>query len=276
MKCSTQDECYLSVEGNAFFKRNFQGKELPELRDNKVAIYKQLKSSGVLFKRVLEYGCNYGDLLNYLVDKDVVGCAFGVEASSEAIAYGKETYGDSINLVHGSIADNEINNNTEFQSFFDLVIVDDVFGWVSRQTLLQSIANIDDVIAENGYLFIRDFYPDRRTKNKNHHVGDGSVFNYKVPGSHAAIFIATGSYDTVLQNVYYDKTAMSSNSNLTTRLITAGSILFCKKNKLVFLERALRNDCRHDLWRVKKNASSRKTFFWAQRATLGLIGISRS
>jgi len=211
MKRSTQDECYLTVEGDAFFKRNFQGKELPELRDNKATICEQLKSSGIVFKRVLEYGCNYGDLLNYLVRNDEVGCAFGVEASSEAIAYGNEHYGDSINLVHGIIADNEINNNAEFQASFDLVIVDDVFGWVSRQTILQSIANIDDVIAEDGYLFIRDFYPDRRTKNENHHVSDGSVFNYKVPGSHAAIFIATGSYDTVLQNVYYDNTAMSSN-----------------------------------------------------------------
>ncbi len=211
MKCSIQDQCYLTVEGNAFFRRNFQGKEVPELRSNKVRIYELLKSSRIAFQRVLEYGCNYGDLLNYVVCHDEVGCAYGVEASSEAIACGNELYGESINLVHGTIANNEINNGAEFQAFFDLVIVDDVFGWVSRQTILQSVANIDDVIAEDGYLFIRDFYPDRYTKNANHHVGDGSVFNYKVPGSHAEIFMATGSYATVCQKVYYDDTAMSSN-----------------------------------------------------------------
>ena len=122
----------------------------------------------------------------------------------------KKKYGEKIKLYKGTIAKNSINSNKKFENFFDLIIIDDVFGWVSRETILQSITNIDNLLKDDGYIFIRDFIPDKRIKNKNHHVKGDFVFNFKVPESHASIFLSTGIYETYWQKVFYDKIGMST------------------------------------------------------------------
>ena len=71
MKKSKQDDYYLNVEGNSFFQRNFKDKEVPELRLTKQIIYDEIKQSNIQFNKVLEYGGNYGDLLNYLKKKEL-------------------------------------------------------------------------------------------------------------------------------------------------------------------------------------------------------------
>lgn len=209
MRKSHQDRYYLETEGDNFFHRNFSGKKLPELRDTKVTLLEHIQEARIQFERVLEYGCNYGDLLNYFKHYGLAIECVGIEASRAAVNFGKKRYADSLQIVHGTLADNPLNNNTSKQNYFDLVIVDDVFGWVSRETLLQSVTNIDSVLKDGGHLFIRDFLPDKRVKNSNHHVANGDVFNYKVPGSHAGIFLACGTYDVVWQKTYYDDTEMS-------------------------------------------------------------------
>jgi SAM-dependent methyltransferase len=209
MKHSTQDDHYLRKEGDSFFNRNFKDKSLPELRNNKKALLERIQKAKIEFSTVLEYGCCYADLLALLQakhGKKVVG----VEASRKAVAFCRSRYGKAFPIFHGTIADNGVNRSAKYNGYFDLVIVDDVFGWVSRETLLQSAANIDAAIKENGHLLIRDFYPDRRIKNRNHHVKGAEVFNFKVPGSHASLFLATGMYETVFQQTYYDDIGMST------------------------------------------------------------------
>ncbi len=213
MSTSIQDQYYLENEGNDFFRRNFGGKEAPILRPLKKVIFENLTESGIAFSKVLEYGCCYGDLLFYLKANGLATECVGVDASDEAVAFGAKEFGDGAMLVHGTIADNEINKNADYTRHFDLIIIDDVFGWVSRETLLESIANIDVVLADNGHVFIRDFYPDKRVKNQNHHVESGVVCNYKVPGSHASVFLATGTYEVVFQKIYYDTVGMSTGYN---------------------------------------------------------------
>jgi SAM-dependent methyltransferase len=211
MRTSAQDGRYLASEGDAFFRRNFEGKEPPELRPNKAVILEAIQSARIAFRRVLEYGCNYGDLLARLRDLALADECRGIEASSAAVAFGRERYGDRIVLDQGTIADNPVNSDEGNANRFDLVIVDDVLSWVSRETILQSAANIDSALAEGGFLFIRDFFPDRKVKNINHHVADGSVFNFKVPGSHAAVFLATGMYEIHWQKIWYDDIGMSTD-----------------------------------------------------------------
>jgi SAM-dependent methyltransferase len=210
MKISDQDEYYRNKEGDDFFRRNFRGKELPELRPAKKVIAENLRASGIKFQSVLEYGCNYGDLLHFLRKEGLAEECRGVEASEEAVAFGRERYGSEIVLERGTIADNAVNDSEAFANHFDLAIIDDVFGWVSRQTILSSVANIDNMVADGGYVFIRDFWPDKRVKNRNHHVKDGDVFNFKVPGSHAQLFLATGMYEIHWQKVYFDDIGMST------------------------------------------------------------------
>ena len=66
------------------------------------------------------------------------------------------------------------------------------------------------MVKDGGYIFIRDFFPDRRIKNRNHHVKNTDIFNFKVPGSHASLFIASGMYETIFQKIYYDDIGIST------------------------------------------------------------------
>ncbi len=202
MKRSTQDDYYRSTEGDDFFDR-CKPDVIPPLRDNKTSVLRFVLDSRVEFKSVLEYGCQYGDLMNHFRTKMGVERCVGVEASAKAIAFGKELYGDRIEWYHGTIADNSLNA-AEDQGPFDLVIVEDVFGWISRETLFASIANIDDMLGEGGYLFIRDFLPGFRTRNANHHVKNAKIYNHKVPGSHTLIFQQSGMYEIWNQRVFWE------------------------------------------------------------------------
>ena len=210
MKVSKQDNYYLDFEGDSFFERNFKDKDLPELRIGKQAILENIQNSKIEFNNVLEYGCCYADLL-YLLKTKYNKHVIGVEASAKAIEFSKAKYNDSFLLVHGTISDNEINKTAKYNGYFDLVIIDDVFGWVSRDTLFQSLANIDSMVKDGGYIFIRDFCPDRRIKNRNHHVTNTEIFNFKVPGSHASLFIDSGMYEIVFQKTYYDDIGISTS-----------------------------------------------------------------
>ena len=211
MKKSKQDEYYLNSEGNDFFKRNFANREIPDLRLNKKVIYDEIKESGISYKRVLEFGGNYGDLLyNMKQNNDATEC-FNVEASKDAIEFGEKNFQDSVNFVHGTIANNDITNNEKFENYFDLIIIDDVLDWVSRETIFQSVTNIDNLLKDGGFVFIRDFYPDKNTKNQNHHVKDGFVYNFKVENSHAEIFLASGIYQVEWQKIFFDKIGFSTS-----------------------------------------------------------------
>ena len=45
MKVSEQDNYYLNLEGDAFFERNFENKDLPELRVGKQVILENIQNS---------------------------------------------------------------------------------------------------------------------------------------------------------------------------------------------------------------------------------------
>lgn len=230
MKESKQDNYYLKTEGNDFFQRNFNKQETPELRPSKQVIYDEIIQSQIKFTRVLEYGGNYADLLYYLKKNNDIEEAVCIDASNEALDFGKKHYGDSLKFVHGTISNNEINDNPDFQNYFDLIIIDDVFGWVSRETILQSISNIDNVLANNGFLFIRDFYPDKRIKNQNHHVKEGFVYNFKVPNSHSSIFLASGIYEIEWQKIFFDNIGMSTGYESDNRFIYRWTDVILKKS----------------------------------------------
>lgn len=202
MKQSGQDEVYLREEGDSFFERNIVHVDPSELRPKKKQIAEALKAAGLKPGRVLEYGCNYGDLLAHYARDGAE--AIGVEVSARAVAFGQAQFGETINLLQGSMADNPINADPQYRGYFDTIIIDDVLCWVSRETLLQSLANVDDLLAEGGHLFLREFYPDRNRANRNHHVKDAEVYCYKPAGPHARILTATGMYAPILQNVYFD------------------------------------------------------------------------
>ena len=203
MRASDQDRYYLATEADDYFERNHAAANPHELRATKLRIAEHLAEAGVTPRRVLEFGCNYGDLLHHFATTRGVSCV-GVEPSKRAVEFGAKAYGDSFRLLQGTIAENAVSADPASQRSFDLVIIDDVFCWVSRETILQSAANIDDALADGGYLYIREFSPLHNRRNRNHHVKDEEVWCHKPAGPHVAMFLATGVYAVVWQKIWMD------------------------------------------------------------------------
>jgi SAM-dependent methyltransferase len=203
MRDSVQDRHYVAAEADAFFERNHARADPSQLRPHKQRIADALAEAGVRPQRVLEYGCGYGDLLDHFARTLGAECV-GVEPSRRAVELGTKHYGERVRLVQGTIADNVVNAEVSSQRHFDLVLVDDVFCWVSRETLFQSVANIDDVLADGGALFVREFYPLANRRNRNHHVKDEEVYCHKPAALHASMFSASGVYAVIAQRVWMD------------------------------------------------------------------------
>jgi SAM-dependent methyltransferase len=198
-----QDSVYLDREADAFFDRNSEAADPTVLRPMKRRIADALEECGVRPRRVLEYGCHYGDLLFHLAASDAE--CWGVEPSEKAVALGREAYGDAVNLAVGTMAENPVNADPRFRGYFDLVVVDDVLCWVSRETLLRSMANLDEVLADGGRVFLREFLPDRNRRNRNHHVEDAEVWCYKPAGPHRGILLSGGTYAVEWEEVWIDR-----------------------------------------------------------------------
>lgn len=202
MNESAQDRCYLEREADAFFARCAADADPCALRPKKRSILAALDEAGVRPRSALEYGCSYGDLLAELARRDA-RCT-GVEPSAAAVAKGRAAYGDRVRLEVGTMAANPINADPASRGAFDLAIVDDVLCWVSRETLFQSIANLDDALADGGHLFLREFLPDRNRRNRNHHVEGEDVWCFKPAGPHRQMLVAGGTYAVVHERVWID------------------------------------------------------------------------
>ena len=194
-----QDDVYLDKEADDFFKRNkYNFNELPywkqELIDNS-ADYLHDKA----IANVLEIGCHIGDLLDYSVKKFDASQGYGVEPSGEAVKEGKKRFSQTCQFVRGVAADDEVFKNIPT---CDLVIVNDVFSWISRSSILRSAANIDQHINDGGFLIIRDYVPNSFIRNRNRHVDDHEVFCHKIIGSHSEIFTQTGNYQLLSSRVF--------------------------------------------------------------------------
>ena len=149
---------------------------------------------------ILEIGCHIGDLLNYSVDLFNANKGYGIEPSSKAVLEGNKRF-PKCNLVNSIAFDDSAFNEIPK---CDLAIVNDVFCWVSRETILKTIANIDLHLKEEGHIIIRDFYPNSNIRNKNKHVVDQDVYCHKIKGSHVELFLNTGNYQLISSSVFTD------------------------------------------------------------------------
>lgn len=188
-----QDDKFLQGEGDAWFKRNEPLLSKHSYVENDVPLYFIDKYS-IKPKNVLEVGCGNGFRLSEIYRKYGSKC-IGVEPSSSAIADGKKKYPD-IELQKGLVHSLPIVDKN------DLVIVNYVLHWVSREMLLKSITEIDRVVSESGYLIVGDFLPDYPSANRYHHLLDDEVYTYKL--DYSGIFLATGLYSLVARLTYYE------------------------------------------------------------------------
>jgi SAM-dependent methyltransferase len=183
----SQDEIFAADEGNRWFERNKDALDHfnPELDlPLKIMSLYHLKPHNVL-----EVGAANGYRLAQIAE-DYRARVVAVEPSSEAIRDGKLRF-PSVEFVQG------VANEIPLEESFDLVIVNGVFCWIERATFLRSVAEIDRVLRDNGFLIIGDFYPLNQTKTRYHHLTDEEVYTYKQ--NYAATFLASGLYHTVCE-----------------------------------------------------------------------------
>jgi ubiquinone/menaquinone biosynthesis C-methylase UbiE len=113
-----------------------------------------------------------------------------VEPSREAIQDGQAQF-PSVQFLRGTASELPL----DAQARFDVVIVNFVLHWVDRSTLLRSVAEIDRVLADGGFLVIGDFYPSLPQRVRYHHLPEQDVWTYKQ--NYSDIFLASNLYETI-------------------------------------------------------------------------------
>ena len=180
-----QDSLFSRSEGNSWFARN--KKALDAFDPGKDFPLMLIKTYGLKPGRVLEVGASNGYRLAWLVD--ALSCsAVGVEPSADAIADGRARF-PKVRFEQG------IASEIPVREKLDLVIVNFVFHWIDRVSLLKSVSEVDRMVDDSGFLILGDFLPSSCTKVKYHHLPDEQVYTYKQ--NYAEMFLTSGLYHQV-------------------------------------------------------------------------------
>src|SRR6266568_8617721 len=181
-----QDEVFIKSEGNAWFRRNKETLLKQDRADWPIRLISLLRDKDNIHQ-VLELGCSNGWRLNRLRDL-LTGEFVGVDVSAEAIEDGRKRY-SNLNLMMGTVS------SVPLKTEFDLVIVNFVLHWVDRRTLAKSVAEIDRLVKNEGYLLIGDFLPDCQERRIYHHRLDEEIFTYKQ--DYPRLFESLGTYKEI-------------------------------------------------------------------------------
>ena len=199
MSLCRQERYYLTQEADDYFQRNVTTEASPPeyIRVRIDQFLRILSQNDVRPKRVLEIGPSGGLLLSEIHDR--YGADYlGIEPSAKAVEFARGAH-DGIEMRQGVASDLTEERNGQF----DLVMVKGVFCWIGREELLRSIAEIDRVLADGGYLLVSDYLPEYATKNRNAHVKDEEIYCYKT--DHAKIVLDTHLYALVGAETYFDR-----------------------------------------------------------------------
>ena len=193
----TQDKVFLESEGNAWFSRNRDKLDQHGRIDWPVKLieeiangHKEAVSDGGKpepIRSVLELGCATGWRLEAIRQRLGIRCV-GVDASRDAIEHGSRTY-PGVEFHQGLLAAVPLTES------FDVVILQAVLHWVDRSSLAASIAEIDRLVRDGGYLSVGDFLPDFQHRRAYHHLPGHGVYTYKQ--DYAKIFEALGTYRAI-------------------------------------------------------------------------------
>lgn len=180
-----QAEIFVASEADRWFERNKQ--TLAGFDPENDFPVKLMELYRLRPRNVLEVGAANGFRLA-AIHARYGSRVVGVELSGEAVRDGKARF-PHVELVRGAA------HAIPVKQSFDLVIVNFTFHWIDRALLLASVAEIDRVLRDRGFLIIGDFYPKNFVKVRYHHVPTPTVYTYKQ--EYAAIFLASGLYHQV-------------------------------------------------------------------------------
>jgi SAM-dependent methyltransferase len=206
----SQDIIFSEGEGDAWFERNrafYQQERDPVLNF--------LSSQSIEPRAILEIGASRGDRLAVLRDR-YHAAVTAVEPSSEAVADGRNHFPE----IRFFIATAKLLPLPDESA--DLVIVNFVFHWIDRRSLLASAAEIDRVLKPEGNLLIGDFAPFEPKKSRYHHRPDLEMYTYKQ--DYAAIFLATAGY-RLLAHQILDYRTLRPGTEIPERELCAITLL---------------------------------------------------
>jgi SAM-dependent methyltransferase len=186
----TQDHIFYEGEGNAWFQRNKCILQRQDGADTGDPVLRLIQLAGLMPQRAIEIGASNGYRL-HTIHQLHGSQVTAVEPSSEAITDGHARYPE-VEFLRGVASHIPVDND----AIFDLAIVNFVFHWIDRSTLIRSVAEIDRVIKDGGYLIIGDFYPAQAQRVSYHHLPGANVWTYKQ--DYTAVFLASNLYSLVL------------------------------------------------------------------------------
>ena len=177
-----QDNLFMESEGDHWFERNRSA-----LYGFDAAADWPLKLIDLYALRpesVLEIGAANGFRLAALHNRSGARVV-AVEPAAQAIRDGRASF-PFVTFVRGTA------HAVPLQERFDLVIVNFVFHWIDRAHLLRSVAEVDRLVADGGYLILGDFYPSNRLRVPHHDRISELIYLYKQ--NYADVFLASGLY----------------------------------------------------------------------------------
>jgi SAM-dependent methyltransferase len=180
-----QDSLFSDFEGDRWFERNHRALDgfdpAADLPLRLIELY------GLAPERVLEIGAANGFRLAVIHERTGAETV-AVEPSASAVRNGRASF-PFIAFVRGTAS------AVPLRKTFDLVIVNFVFHWIDRQSLLRAVAEVDRLVHDGGFLLIGDFHPANHLQVRYHHLEDRRVYTYKQ--NYAAAFLASGLYHPV-------------------------------------------------------------------------------
>lgn len=202
-----QDKIFFKKEGDNWFEKN---KKLlaSDAFQEKDVILKLIEKNLIKPMRVLEIGGSNGWRLNLINIKYNASC-IDIDPSRKALTSGRKKF-PKIKFKKGLANKLPLN-----KARFDLVIVNFVLHWIDRTSLLFSIAEIDSVVKDGGYLILGDFFPQIPTRVYYHHLPKLNLYTYKQ--DYARIFLDSGIYEIVDEVIFPHNNPKSNTFSLDDR-----------------------------------------------------------
>ncbi len=211
-----KQEKFFKKEGDNWYNRN--RKAMHELYANVYpnadpdVVVRMMEMYDLKPKKVLEIGASNGYRLALIADKFGSKCV-GIDPSTAAVKDGNKNF-PKIKMFRGVASDIPLKEK------FDLVIVNLVLGWVSRDELFKAVAEIDRMVADGGHLVIGDFLPDYPMRVLYHHKPEAGIYTYKL--DYAEIFTSIATYRSIARLTHeHAINKFTSNVPMEHRCVTS-------------------------------------------------------
>tara|TARA_B100000674_G_scaffold213068_1_gene174646 strand:+ start:5599 stop:6300 length:702 start_codon:yes stop_codon:yes gene_type:complete len=161
-----QENVFLNGEGDAWFQRNHKANEPPVINHSRRMLGNWIEENCKNIKNILEIGAGSGYPLAYLAEL-CKSKGIGIEPSSQAIKCWREREymkSTDVELIKG------VASNLPFEtSTFDMVGFGFCLYLIDRADIYRAMIEADRVLRTGGYMYIEDFDPISKYKNRYRH-----------------------------------------------------------------------------------------------------------